>query len=351
MNCRAANRFYVQANGTIPCNCDIGENITLFAPPLDDLGAFDFIADGYNGPPFRRLRESFQRGEPYLECCESCFFFSPTEEFGHHGVDGRLEEIEDLQVESSFLCTIDCEACVPRDIRRDPERSPLGRGPYNLPVEVFGKLIDDLVRGGIRVGEFNFGGRGEPLLHPRFGELLTLARTYYPDALYTACTNGNMRFFPGIMDLDYLSVSIDGARPESYEQYRKGGRLELALKLIEDIARSRRPGIAESVIPELSEHLRRKGRPILRWKYLLFEHNDSEEETVEAQEKALALGVDQMVFYLSHTWNRSRKYTSTRQIEELALFQVFEGKRVFFSNVNPEVDNVEQWEDEGRRRG
>jgi len=350
MNCRAADRLYLRANGTVPCNCDIGENVTLFAPRIDEPESFDYVEDCYNGPPFLELRSSFRRGEPYLDCCRACFFFSTSEEPAHRNGTERLEEVAVVQVEPSFLCSIDCEACVPRAHRRDPARSPLGDGPYELSVELFDKLSQDLARAGVRVGEFSFCGRGEPLMHPSFGELLCIARRDHPGALLTACSNGNVRFSRGLLELDYLFLSIDGARQESYEEYRRGGDLATALRLIRDIVAARRPCDEACPHPELAEHLARKGRPLLRWKYILFEHNDSESELREVQRLARRLGVDQMMFTLSHTWNRSKKYTSAEQLDALPLFHVFDDDPVVFDNVNRESRILEHWKDKRRRR-
>ncbi len=352
MNCLAANRLYVRSTGTVPCNCDIGEHTTLFSPDCDNPDSFDYARDCYNGEPFRALRKSFSEGRDFLDTCKKCYFYSPSDEFEHAGEDGRLQFIENLQIESSFLCTIDCEACIPRAIRRDPELSPLGEGPYHIPEHVFEKLVTDLSRAKIGIGEFNFCGRGEPLMHPDFSRLIRYAREFYPDSLYAAISNANVRFFPGILDLDYLSVSIDGAFPDSYSLYRRGGNLKRALKLVKDVVDHRRPDdvVRGASVPELVEHVRTKGRPIVRWKYILFDHNDSEKELVQAQETAMELGVDQMVFSLSHTWNRSKVYTTEEEIETLPIFQIFEGKRVIHTNVNPDAKNVEHWEEEHRRR-
>lgn len=54
--------------------------------------------------------------------------------------------------------------------------------------------------------------------------------------------------------------------------------------------------------------------------------------------------LDEMTFVLTHTWNRSRKYTAREQIESLPVFQVFDGTRRTFSNVNLETDNVAHWD-------
>jgi len=350
MNCRAENRLYVRADGTVPCNCDIGENVTLFAPDSADPAGFDYVADCYEGAPFRELRASFRAGRPFLECCRNCFFFSPSEPFGAHRRAGDAPAMENLQIESSFHCTIDCAACVPRSVRRDPARSPLGSGPYHLPLAVFEKLVGDLVASGIRVGEFCFCGRGEPLLHPRFGDLVRAARRSHPDSLYTACTNGNVRFSPGVLGLDYLTVSIDGSCQATYERYRKGGNYEAALDFVRAVVAHRRRERGKGSDPDLARHLRKKGRPIVRWKYILFDHNDTDEEIVSAQKQARALGVDQMMFALSHTHNRSKRFTSERQLEELELFRVFDRKPVVYSNLNPESEILQHWAEKGARQ-
>jgi hypothetical protein len=350
VNCRAANRLYVRADGSVPCNCDIGENVTLFTPESVDGRDLNYASDCFNGPPFVELRRSFRRGDPYLDCCKNCFFFSPGEPSADCPEDGELTHIVDLQLETSFYCSIDCEACVPRRIRTDPEHSPLGAGPYHLEPRVFRKLIDDLSGADISVGEFNICGRGEPLSSPHFAELLTYARSYFPDSLYTVTTNGNARFFPGLLDLDYITFSVDGATQETYEAYRKGGSLKAAIDLMAEVVRQRRPSSEPDVHPMISEHVARLGRPVVRWKYLLFEHNDSDEEITRAQQMALEMGVDEMIFYFSHTSNRSKKYTSAEQIEQLPLFRVFDRKRSIMSNVNDEVGNVEYWERDEQKR-
>jgi len=350
MHCRATDHLYVRANGSVPCNCDIGENVTLFAPDFQGTGGFDYAADCVNGPPFTELRQSFRRGEPYLDVCKDCFFFAPGEDPPEGNKDGTLERLTVIQLETSFLCALDCEACVPRTIRTDPAQSAMGAGPYNMPLPVLKRLVDDLARAQVDVGEFNVCGRGEPLMNPEFAELMAYAKRQFPDALLTLTTNGNARFFPGLLDLDYMTFSVDGATQAAYAEYRKGGSLEMALDLMRDVLRGRQPTQADGVHPLVAEHAAAKGLPIVRWKYLLFEHNDSDEELRRAQELALELGVDEMIFYFSHTWNRSKKYTSEEQIRDLPLFQIFDRKRSFMSNVSEDVDNVEYWERESQRR-
>ncbi len=346
MNCQAAARLYVRANGTVPCNCDTGETTKLFQPRLDDLGSFDYVEDCFNGPPFVQLRERLRAGVPPIGACSSCFFFSPSEPFLKYGDDGRLKAIDQIQIESSFLCGVDCDACVLRSTRTDPALSALGAGPYEMPVALFEKLVDDIVRAGIHVGEMAFCGRGEPLLHPEFTALMRHARAKLPRTFFSVVTSGNAPFHDGILLVDHLSVSIDGGFPDSYEVYRKGGNLKRVLRFVETVTSKRRPDYAPPRVdmPQLARQLKARGRPIVCWKYILFEHNDSDAEIVKAQELAWQLGVDEMMFVLTHTWNRSRKYTTREQIESLPVFKVFDGTRRTFSNVNLETDNVAHWD-------
>ncbi len=359
----------------MPCNCDVGENVTLFKPDREKLDGFDYVRDCYNGKPFRRMRDMFAKGVPYLDCCKDCFYFRPDEEFPHYGDEGRLDSIQNLQLELSFNCPIECLACVSMEVRTNPELSPLGKAK-TFPDELFYKMVDDFVRHGIDVREFFLCGRGEPLLHPRVGELLKYAKRFFPKSLFTAHTSGNVPFRPGILELDHLTVSIDGARQESYATYRVGGYIDRSLKLIADVVRHRAapkhrfaarrfaylwdlPDYGPAQLAKLPRRVLRyliKRRPelpvlpIVQWKYILFEHNDSPEEIREAQEMALDLGVDEMKFVLSHTSNRSRTFTSTEQIEGDPLFHLFPQKsRVIGSTVNDDIDSVTLWNDDVHR--
>lgn len=337
MNCHASSRLYVRANGVVPCNCDTGETTVLFKPNLTDLDSFDYVRDCFNGPPFRRLRQELAAQRPPIGACGTCFFFHPSEPFTKLGESGIVGEIEHVQIESSFLCGLDCDACVVRATRNDPKLSALGDGPYEMPRALFEKLVDDIARAGIRVGEMAFCGRGEPLLHPEFTELIRYARAKLPGTYFSVVTSGNVPFCDGILELDHVAVSIDGGFSDSYEVYRRGGNLPRVLRLLDQIVKGR-----ERLQPG-------SRRPRICWRYILFSHNDSIEEIEHAQRLADGLGLDEMMFVLTHTWNRSTKYTTQEQLDSCPEFKVFTGQRKTFRNVNVETNNIEHWEELGRR--
>ncbi len=358
-NCVAANRLYIRADGSIPCGCDVGEHVTLYRPDVKGPEPVRYIDDCYNGKPFLDMRRSFQAGKPYLKECKDCFFYQPGVAFEHNGQDGVQKSIEILQIESSFLCPIDCPACFIKADRTNPEKSPLGSGPVHLPVANFMKLVDDCVANGIEVKDFFFCGRGEPLLNPHMAEILAYARKHYPRSIFSVHTSGNVKFRPEHLMFDRVTVSIDGATQETYEQYRREGKIERAKTFIAQMAKAKKALSNQLGARNLRRFASLKPRitsyPVVCWKYVLFEHNDSEQEILKAQKSARELGADQMEFVLSHTWNRSKRYPTSQDVERDPIFRSFVGRfgKVFGrhvhieSTVNVDVDNIGQWAEAG----
>jgi radical SAM protein with 4Fe4S-binding SPASM domain len=121
----------------------------------------------------------------------------------------------ELQVEVTGACNLRCRMCLVR------YRPPLGRVEGSLPFETFARLIDALP--GLQ--RITLQGLGEPLLAPDLFRMVeyaaergirigfntngTLLRRSDAERLVTA-------------GLDWLHVSLDGARAETYEGIRDG---------------------------------------------------------------------------------------------------------------------------------
>lgn len=85
--------------------------------------------------------------------------------------------------------------------------------------------------------------------------------------------------------LNWMNCSIDGSDQESYGQYRRGGQFSKALEFM-------RAGV---------EMKRKEGSKVqIKWKYILFNSNDSEECLNRAQRTALNLGIDELDFIITH---------------------------------------------------
>jgi hypothetical protein len=85
--------------------------------------------------------------------------------------------------------------------------------------------------------------------------------------------------------IDEVTFSIDGASAESYAQYRRRGEFDKAMRNLRAAA----------------DEKRRAGRdlPFINWRYILFTHNDSDEEMTRAREMADGMGVDRLCWELT----------------------------------------------------
>jgi hypothetical protein len=81
--------------------------------------------------------------------------------------------------------------------------------------------------------------------------------------------------------------------------YRRGGDFERVLRFMREL-KSLRADIE------------------LTWKYILFEFNDSETETNTAQDIAEELGIDRVLFVMTNSRGRSKRYTAST-LRELPL--------------------------------
>src|SRR5262249_33857897 len=85
--------------------------------------------------------------------------------------------------------------------------------------------------------------------------------------------------------IDEVTFSIDGARPESYAAYRRRGDFGKAFANLTSAAAAKRAA----------------GRdlPFLNWRYILFTHNDSDEEMDLARRMADDIGVDRLCWEIT----------------------------------------------------
>jgi wyosine [tRNA(Phe)-imidazoG37] synthetase (radical SAM superfamily) len=188
-------------------------------------------------------------------------------------------KIEMVMFEPSFLCQLDCPACFPSRKDRRKVKVP----PYNMPLELFKKVIDDICKAGLTVDCIDFKGRGEPLMNGDVWKMARYARDHFPESTISIDTNGNFEYAEDSINagLSQLYVCVDGCFQDSYEIYRRKGDIDKAFGFMEQFAKAKK----------------RCGKSTeLVWKYLLFGHNDSDSELIEAQKKAMELGVDALFF-------------------------------------------------------
>src|SRR5947209_3819239 len=138
------------------------------------------------------------------------------------------------QFEPVGQCNLRCQMC-PIQFRRDgPPHGP----PAFMQFEVFTRLIDQMPQ----LRELHLQGLGEPMMHPRFGDMVAHATRRG----VRVTTNSNLTLLnPDRAErcvssgLDTIHVSLDGATAEVYERIRVRARLERVLRNLEMVRDAR----------------------------------------------------------------------------------------------------------------
>ena len=188
-----------------------------------------------------------------------------------------------LYIETTAACNISCEqaCCAPETgITRT-------RQAGMLDFELFKRVVDEAGPALVRIDFFNYG---EAFLHKRAVEMCEYIKRQFPHIYLYTSTNGLAFSEEQVRRLirsgiDEVTFSIDGATPESYVKYRRRGDFDKAIRNLRIAAEEKRSG----------------GRdvPFLNWRYILFAHNDSDEEMQLAREMALSIGVDRLCWELT----------------------------------------------------
>ncbi len=308
--CRGYNHLYLKANGEIPCWCSTGESVIL-QNELASLGR-DFGRRVVNGDALRRVRRSFLSGRVAFPQCGTCELFresTPSNAWSDLSDDesGAISGVQIFQVESSFLCTLDCPMCVGKS-----SRTRLKGPPYNLPFPLFQNAVTGLADEEISVRELSFCGRGEPFLNPDLLRMVAFAKERLKTRA-TIITNGNCAFDPDMVKsgLDRIEISWDGTDKATYSKYRIHGSFQKVLDLTSSLADFKKTLGAPN--------------PRIMVKYILFSWNDSEEQLLRLFDMTRALCVDEILFVFTDTLGKSKRFLHSDQIEDLLSRKVREG--------------------------
>ncbi|HLH60534.1 MAG TPA: radical SAM protein [Ktedonobacteraceae bacterium] len=120
-----------------------------------------------------------------------------------------------VQIEPVGQCNLRCQMCSIQFRQDGPPYGP----PAFMDFEAFTRMIDQFVN----VRELHLQGLGEPMMHPRFFDMVT----YAVAKGIRVSTNSNLTLLNGrraelcvTSGLNCLHVSLDGATPETYERIR-----------------------------------------------------------------------------------------------------------------------------------
>ena len=188
-----------------------------------------------------------------------------------------------LYIECTAACNISCAqaCCAPETGITRTRKAGM------LDFELFRRVIDEAGPALVRVDFFNYG---EAFLHKRAIEMCEYIKTAFPHIYLYTSTNGlafNEEQVRRLVrsGIDEVTFSIDGATAESYARYRVRGDFSKAIRNLRAAADEKRT---------LNRDL-----PFINWRYILFTHNDSDEEMSRARAMADEIGVDRLCWELT----------------------------------------------------
>jgi sulfatase maturation enzyme AslB (radical SAM superfamily) len=183
-----------------------------------------------------------------------------------------------LYIECTAACNISCNqaCCAPETgITRT-------RQAGMLDYDLFTRVVDEA---GPSAGRIDFFNYGEAFLHKRALDMVEYIKSRHPHVYLYTSTNGLALTEEGARRLarsgiDEVTFSIDGATHDTYVQYRQRGDFAKAIRNL----------------TALCDEKRKHGLdvPFVNWRYILFSHNDSDQEMELARKMAVEIGVDRL---------------------------------------------------------
>jgi Radical SAM superfamily len=253
------------------------------------------VSEIWTGPTAAGLRSDINGGGSRF--CGDCPLKLPLKAADPppvRGLDvGRLPSR--LYIECTAACNISCNqaCCAPETgITRT-------RNAGMLDFELFRRVVDEA---GPSLGRIDFFNYGEAFLHKRAIEMCEYIKSRFPTIYLYTSTNGLAFNEDGARRLvrsgiDEVTFSLDGASQETFAIYRQRGDFEKAI-------RNLRAAVDE-------KRRRAQDVPFINWRYILFTHNDSDEEMERARALAQDIGVDRLCWEITdHPENMfSRRFT------------------------------------------
>ena len=235
------------------------------------------VAAVWTGPTATALRQDLNGGGSRF--CGDCPLKLPLRGEEPPQRDLNVPQLPSrLYIECTAACNISCNqsCCAPETgITRT-------RQAGMLDFDLFTRVVDEAAPSLVRIDFFNYG---EAFLHKRAVEMCEYIKTKYPHVYLYSSTNG-LAFTEeqarrlARSGIDELTFSIDGSSHDAYVKYRQRGDFDKALRNL------------RAVVDE--KHRHERDVPFVNWRYILFTHNDSDEQMDRARELAAEIGIDRL---------------------------------------------------------
>ncbi|HTV76233.1 MAG TPA: radical SAM protein, partial [Candidatus Baltobacteraceae bacterium] len=228
------------------------------------------------GPVAQKFRDDLAKGKIPIPTCARCGDLRRMKK-NEAQAKPRLP-YRGMLLENTVICNVDCIGCA-------REGAANIRTKKTMPLEELSQMADLTARLGLqRIFYLNLG---EPFLSPSVCKELPLLRAKNPNAYIRVSSNGILLNSDAkreaALNLSDIQFSVHGISDEMCGKYMMRGSFEKAFDGMKQMAAYR--------------DARGLKMPILEWKYLLFNWNDSPETIQKAIGMAKHIGVDIISFW------------------------------------------------------
>ena len=186
-----------------------------------------------------------------------------------------------MLLENTVLCNVDCIGCA-------REGAANIRSNKRMPLEELSQMAD--LGAQLKMERLFYLNLGEPFLSPTICQELPLLRAKNPDCWILVSTNGMLLNTDAkreaALNLSHILFSVHGISDAMLEKYMLHSSFEKAHAAMKDMVAYR--------------DARGLKKPVLEWKYLLFNWNDHPKTIQRAIEMAKEIGVDIISFWPTH---------------------------------------------------
>jgi MoaA/NifB/PqqE/SkfB family radical SAM enzyme len=261
----------INSDRTISCNCQDYDG----TGHIGDLKQNSF-EEIFFGPVAQKFRDELASGKIPIDTCARCGDLQRLKK-SEAAPKPRLP-YRGVLLENTVICNVDCIGCA-------REGAANIRTKKTMPLEELSEMADLTARLGMqRIFYLNLG---EPFLSPGITRELPILREKNPNAYIRVSTNGVLLNTDAkreaALNLSDIQFSVHGTSDEMCGKYMMRGSFEKAFDAMKQMAAYR--------------DARSLKMPILEWKYLLFNWNDSPENIQKAISMAKDIGVDIISFW------------------------------------------------------
>ena len=287
LNGTSAYNISINSDMTVSCNCQDDYN----EGTIGDLSRNSFH-DIFHGPATTAMRRKLAAGVLPLRTCSRCFELRTAgKREAAQKADHPAPAPGGIMVENTSACNQRCIGCNRKSI-------VASRRSMKMSMDDIRKVSQEIRENGIK--KIFFFKYGEPFLSPAVYEELKTIKEQNPGAELYISTNGSViesqQQRKAALFADHIYFSIDGVSDYIVDHYQRGGSFTKAYENM------------KAVVSLRNESGRKK--PVIEWKYVLFNWNDRPEMISAARELAVRAGVDVISFWPTNApyYGKSLRY-------------------------------------------